>query len=80
VRVWVDREYLEGLQVRGVTPEPEGVRAGSDGLTYVFENGAGGRPATVTFDDVQPQGVGPLEGRVGLEGEEPVGFRQFVCP
>jgi hypothetical protein len=34
-------------------------------------------PAMVEFD-LQPQSFGPLRGQVGVEGEEPVSFTQFV--
>jgi hypothetical protein len=78
-RVWLDRQYIEGVQIQHVTPQPQSVEAGSKGLTYVFNIGEPDQPTVFTFD-LQPQKMGLLEGRVGLEGEEPVSFTQLVYP
>ena len=79
-RVWLDREYVEGFQVQKVTPEPESVEVGPDRLTYVFNvDEELDKPTAVTFN-LQPQKFGRLQGQIGLEGEEPVSFGQFVYP
>jgi hypothetical protein len=78
-RLWLDREYLEGVQLQTVTPEPDSVEAGPDGFTYVFKVNDPNRPTSVTFH-LQPETIGRLEGRVVLDGGEPVDFEQFVYP
>ena len=78
-RVWLGRQYIEGVQIQHVTPQPQSVEAGSKGFTYVFNIGEPDQPTVFTFD-LQPQKMGLLEGRVGLEGEEPVSFTQLVYP
>jgi len=78
-RVWLDRQYIESVQIQHVTPEPESVEAGPDRLTYVFNIEDPDQSTAFSFD-LQPQKMGLLEGRVGLEGEEPVSFNQFVYP
>jgi hypothetical protein len=78
-RVWLDREYIEGVQIQHITPQPERVEAGSKGMTYVF-NVEDPNQSTVFSFDLQPQKMGLLQGRVGLEDEEPVSFKQFVYP
>jgi hypothetical protein len=78
-RVWFDRQYIEGVQIQHITPQPERVEAGSKGFTYVF-NVEDPDQATVFSFDLQPQKMGLLQGRVGLEGGEPVSFKQFVYP
>jgi hypothetical protein len=78
-RLWVDRGYLESVRPQTVTPEPDSVEAGPDGFTYVFKVNDPNRPTVVTFD-LQPETIGRLEGRVGLEGGERVEFEQFVYP
>jgi hypothetical protein len=78
-RLWLDRGYLESVRPQTVTPEPDSVEAGPDGLIYVFKVNDPSRPTVVTFD-LQPETIGRLEGRVGLEGGERVGFEQFVYP
>jgi hypothetical protein len=62
-----------------VTPEPDSVEAGPDGFTYVFKVNDPTRPTSVTFH-LQPETIGRLEGRVALDGGEPVDFEQFVYP
>jgi len=79
VRLWLDRGYLESVRPQTVTPEPDSVEAGPDGFTYVFKVNDPNRPTAVTFD-LQPETIGRLEGRVGLEGGERVEFEQFVYP
>jgi hypothetical protein len=78
-RVWMDRQYAESVQFQRVTPQPESVEAGPEGLTYVFNVEDSNQPTAFTFD-LQPQKMGLLEGRVGLEDEEPVSFTQVVYP
>lgn len=80
VRVWLDREYLESVQLQQVTPQPERVEAGSDRLIYVFDVAAEpDQPTAVTFN-FQPDKIGPLKGQVGLAEGESLAFRQFVYP
>lgn len=78
-RVWLDRRYMEGMQIQHISPQPQRVEAGPEGLTYVFYIEDPNRPTAFTFD-LQPQKFGVLQGQVGLEDEEPVSFTQFVYP
>lgn len=78
-RVWVDRKYLQNVQVQQVTPEPERVKAGTDRMVYVFDVADPGQPTAVTFN-LQPQKIGSLQGRAGLEGGRSLSFKQFVYP
>src|SRR4051812_4614622 len=38
VRFWLGREYLEGVRILQVTPQPERVEAGADRFTFVFHS------------------------------------------
>ena len=38
-RVWLGRQYIEGVQIQHVTPQPQSVEAGSKGFSYVFNIG-----------------------------------------
>lgn len=78
-RVWLDRGYLEGYEVQRVTPQPEEVVAGPERITYVFDLAEGAERVVVVFD-LQPDVVGPLEGRVGTGGGASLRFRQFAYP
>jgi len=80
VSVWVDRQYLDGLQVQQITPQPSSAKTGPERLTYVFEVDDPNRPAMVTFDLLPEQEIGALRGRVGVGDGEQVSFGQFVYP
>lgn len=80
VSIWLDREYLDGLQVQQVTPQPSSAKAGPERLTYVFEVDDPNGPTTISFDLLPERTFGPLKGRVGIGDGEPVGFGQFVYP
>ena len=45
-------------------------------MTSVFEVAGSSEPTSVTFN-LQPEKVGLLKGRVGLDDREPLSFGQF---
>lgn len=77
VRLWVDREFLEQVQIQQVTPQPVQVEAEAKHLVYVFETSTE-QPTAVTFH-FQPEHIGSLSGSVGSAGETRH-FSQFVYP
>ena len=79
VRVWLNRNYVEGVQIQKVIPEPERVEAEPDRLTYVFRTANLNQPTAVTFY-LQTQQVGLLSGQVGLAQKQPLSFSQFIYP
>jgi hypothetical protein len=79
VRVLLNRDYLNGVQIQQVTPQPESVEAGLKQLTYVFQVTEPNQPTAVTFH-LQTQQIGLLSGQVGLFGEQPLRFSQFIYP
>ena len=80
VSIWLDRHYLDGLQVQQIIPQPDSAKAGPERLTYVFEVDDPNGSAEVSFDLLPEQKVGALEGRVGIGDAKPVSFGQFVYP
>ena len=78
-RVWLDRRYLESVQIEQITPEPDEVVAGPDRLIFVFRVAEPGKPTAVNFS-LQTEQFGPLMGRAGIAGGEPLRFRQFIYP
>jgi hypothetical protein len=78
-RLWLDRRYLQGVEVQQITPQPQRVEAAAERFTYVFNLTASEQPATVTFH-VQANTMGSLSGRVGLGNGPPLSFSQFVYP
>jgi hypothetical protein len=79
VRLWLSREYLEGVVIRTITPEPESVEAGPDRFTYVFRASDPSRPVVLTFH-LEPDRMGRLPGQIGLEGGQTISFSQFIYP
>jgi hypothetical protein len=83
-RVWLDRRYLESVQLQRVTPQPDGVEAAPDRMVFVFRMAEPDQPTTITFS-FKPERFGSLPGRAGLAGagappDRPLRFRQFVYP
>jgi hypothetical protein len=77
-RVWLSREYIQSIQLQEIDPLPERVEAAPDRYVYVFD-AAADRPTTVTFE-LEPDEMGPLQGRMGLDGGTSLTFGQFVYP
>ena len=80
VSVWLDRRYLDGLQVQQITPQPSSAKTGPQRLTYVFEVDNPNATTAVSFDLLPQQKIGALKGRVGIGDGKPVSFGQFVYP
>ena len=78
-RVWVDREWLDTIDLQSVLPEPDSMQAGGDRLIYVFELDEPGAPASIKFD-YMPVKYGARIVSVGLDGGESVSFNQVVYP
>lgn len=79
VSIWLDRDYLEGVQIEQVTPEPLSVKIASDRVIYIFWVAEPARATVVTFS-LKPQHIGPRPGRVGLLARPPIHFRQLIFP
>lgn len=78
-RIWIGRPFLEEMEIESVVPEPERVEAGPDRYVFVFPLTRPGSAATFNFH-LQAQTIGPLPGRIGLEGGPELSFQQFVYP
>lgn len=79
LRLWIDRKYLEAVQVEYITPHPQSVQTTPDKLIYTFRVGGKGEAAMVVFPTTIRK-RGTLEGRMGIEGGPSVRFRQFAYP
>jgi hypothetical protein len=78
-RIWISRDYLDEMEIRTLEPEAESVEVTSDRLVYTFRLGDINTPAGITFM-MEPQRVGSLSGRIGVEGGDSYEFTQFVFP
>lgn len=79
VEVWVATDYLDGFEIRGVSPEPEEVRSEGGGLIYEFAVGDPTQRVEVTFS-LQPRRMGRLTGEIGVPGGQTVTFGQLSYP
>lgn len=79
VRLWVDRQYLGGVDVERVVPQPASVEVASDRLVYVFTAAPDAASGEVGFR-VKPQALGSRRVRLGLAGGPALVFRQVVYP
>lgn len=79
VSIWLDRDYLEGVQIEQVIPDPLSAKITSDRVIYIFRVAQPDRATVVTFS-LKPQHIGPRPGRVGLLARPPIHFRQFIFP
>lgn len=77
-RLWLDRAWLDGVEVRRIVPEPERAEASGDRLVYAIRVAAG-QPAAVTIH-YEPDRFGFREGRVGLGDGGALSLRQWVHP
>jgi hypothetical protein len=75
-QVSLAREYLEGLRIERVVPEPREVESAGRWLVYRF---SGPGPLAVVFD-VQPIAFGRLEGIAKISPGARVAFQQFIYP
>ena len=55
--VWLDAKYVEDLEIREVTPEPDEVERGPNRLIYRFLVADPGEPTNITFHITPDQGA-----------------------
>jgi hypothetical protein len=79
VRLWLERNYLNTMQVETIVPQPGSVESGANHLIYVFNISSSDFPVEVTFL-MQSESMGRQIGRVGLEGGSSLSFSQFIYP
>jgi hypothetical protein len=79
LRIQLDRNYLENIEVNSITPAPDREIKDADWITYVFKINGGSLPFTAYFY-VTPQKAGPLSGAFQLQNGNPVSFSQFIYP
>jgi hypothetical protein len=79
VRLWLERSYLNIMQVETIVPQPGSVESGANHLIYVFNVSSSDFPVEVTFL-MQSESIGRQTGRLGLEGGSSLSFSQFIYP
>ncbi|MBD0373738.1 MAG: hypothetical protein ICV60_23100 [Pyrinomonadaceae bacterium] len=78
-RLWVDRSFIENIELNHIDPEPESVEAAGDRFVYVFLVADATRVTSVTFH-FEPNKYGRMPVRLGLDGGPELSFGQFLYP
>ena len=76
--VRVDREYLAGLQIERIIPQPQDEQAEGESVVFRFATHGTGS-AVITFH-VRPMKPGELSGTFAIVGGQPVELSHFVYP
>lgn len=79
VRLRVNGDYLEAVQLEGVNPEPDRVEAHDDGLIYVFEQARPGAGGTFVFH-LRPLRSGAHAIHLAVDGGPERAMTQLVYP
>ena len=79
IELWVDRDYIQGVLIEKIVPEPQEVRVAADGLHYVFAVDEPGQPVTVSFD-LRHTEFGAKSGQIALADGPALDFGQLVYP
>ena len=79
VRLWVKQDFLRPVQIQRISPDPQSEEVAKGGQVFVFKIDEPGQPAEISIY-LWPQLVGLNDGGVGLDGADPVRFRQLIYP
>ena len=78
-RLWLNREYVENIELHHIDPEPERVEVEHDRLIYTFNLPDPTRPTAVTYY-LEANTYGRMPLRVGLDAGPQLNFSQFYYP
>src|SRR5690606_23310827 len=79
LRLWLAREYVEGVEITSITPEPSSFEAAPDRFVLEFPLAEPDATATVLLN-LEPRKRWRLPGRLGVEGGDALSFSQFIHP
>ena len=79
VRLWIDRDYAERLELERISPEPDSVESLADRDVYAFRPGSGAGPLVIELS-FELTYVGFSNARLGTLDGPSVEFRQLVYP
>ena len=78
-RVWIDRDWVNGVLIDSVVPEPESIEIDPRRLVYVFAAKPGEGPIEIVFH-LEYEGWGWQSGEIGLDGGLSHEFGQVIYP
>jgi hypothetical protein len=79
VDLWISNEFLDGVVIERIEPEPIESRAGDRGQVFRFRIADPSRSADVMIH-LEPDELWRRNGAIGLVGGDSLRFRQFVLP
>jgi hypothetical protein len=79
IPIWLDRAFLEKVDVEHIMPEPTTMEVGSDRVIYRFAVETPEQPAEITFA-IQPHEPGVARGWLGLVDGADIAFDQVIYP
>ena len=78
-RLWLNRGFIENVELRHIDPEPESVEAGPDRFVYTFNLPYTDRATAVTYH-LEANRFWRMPIRIGLDGGPELQFSQFIYP
>jgi hypothetical protein len=78
-RFWIDRNYLEKVQIEDISPAPGSTEVSAERLIYTVKVADPSQPVTIKLD-IRLEDSGLVEGEAGWEGGGSASFSQFVFP
>lgn len=79
VDVMIAMDWLEGIKIDSIVPEPESMATTEDNAIYTFNVPEPGQPVRVALE-YTPVDIGRQQARISVADREPVSFGQFVLP
>jgi hypothetical protein len=79
IRLWLDRHYVEAIEIEHIDPEPESVEIAGDRFVYTFKASDLRQNAKIMFH-LEPNKFGKARVRLGLVDGPEIAFTQFIYP
>ena len=79
VQIWLDRKWLEQMELKQVTPEPDSSRLEADRVLYTFRVNPASTPVRITWY-LETHALGRSAGRIGISGGPTISYSQFAYP
>ena len=79
VRLFLNQDYLEKIDIKQITPEPDAVEIMPAGLSYVFRQANPMEPGLAVFR-LESRTAGILRARPRLASQPPLTLKQFFYP
>ena len=79
LRLWIDRQFVEAVEIKRIDPEPEHSEINGERFVYVFKTAAA--PATIKlFFHLEPNKFGKTPAQIGIVDGPELQFSQFYLP